>query len=74
MAVAMAAMGASNEIVVSQSRDSSHGHCFLPRVEVGRALNQVTPQQVVDFVLERPDLPHLPQEVEGLPFIEVQFL
>jgi hypothetical protein len=73
VAVAVPAMSAGDEIVVPQSGNSSHRHCLLASVEVRRALDDVAPQQVVDPVLEHSNLPHLPQEIEGLLFIEAEF-
>ncbi len=66
-------MCAGDEVIVPQGGDSSHSHRFLPRVKVGRPLNQVAPQQFVDFVLECSDLPHLPQEIQSLLFAEPEF-
>ncbi len=66
MAVAVAAVGAGDQVIVAQGGDGTHGHGLLAGVQMRCALDDVAPQQVVDRLLEHPDLPHLAQQVQRL--------
>jgi len=65
-AMAVASVGRADDVAPLHGRNGAGGHRFLAGVEVRGAFDDVLAQQVVDLLLEEPDLVDGPEPVLGL--------
>jgi len=72
--MAVSAVGAGDQILVLKRGNRAYRHRFLSRVEMGSALDDVLVEEIGNFVLEQPNLPHTAQQLEQFFFAQVTCL
>jgi hypothetical protein len=66
--MAVSSVGTRHIIFFGQMRANAHRHCFLTDILVHASRHGSLQKQPEEFLLELPDLHHLPVQTQGQPF------